>query len=1207
MCPRMSLATKTTVLIAATFFTVLVGTSLFLLHYQAESLKGSILQGLDGQAKIAAHGIEAFLDEGLTESNAASATFPEEALVAGRVGEVESHLRKMSATFPKFQNGIFVLDREGRLLVDYPPHPELRGQSFAFREYYQRTIQEGKGIVGKPYRSKRTGAPVLTFTAPVRDGKGQIIAIVACSMDLRSHEALGGYRKQKIGETGYLYVFDKSRLLVLHPDDEREMTYVEVGKNRVLEAALQGFEGAGESVNSAGVPMLLAVRRIPHSEWMVGVQITQKESYEPIGVARTRIFSLSSTAIVLAAILGGVAIRRVSRPLQQLERVASQISTDLEAAETQGTYNPSSSTLDSLRRICSGDEVGLLASAFSHLATRLNLTLDSMRRSAEALRLQATALESTANAIVITDRQGSIQWVNPAFTVLTGYTAEEALGQEPSFLKSGAHDAHFYQTLWNTILSGAVWRGEITNRRKDGTPYVEEMTITPVRSDKGEITQFIAIKVDITERKQADKALRESEERYRSLFENMLHGFAYCKMLFDDHGRPADFIYLAVNSAFETLTGLENIVGKKVTEAIPQIKESLPELLEIYGRVALTGQPEKFEIELKPLGIWCSISAYGTQRECFVSVMDNITERKRAEEALRETEERYRLIFEENSMGISQSSVDGRYLSVNPAFARMLGYDSPEEMIASVRPGQLYVDDDCRCELARQLREQGEFENCEFQLYRKDGSKLWVRGTARVVRSADGSILYHVGAAEDITARKTAEEQIEFLAYYDALTGLPNRTLFRDRLGKALASARRRGEKVALLFLDLDRFKTINDSLGHSVGDLLLKEVAERLKKWAREQDTVARLGGDEFVVVLTALMDIGDAAVAADRILKAMTPDCIVQGHLLSISCSLGISVFPDNGREPETLLKNADAAMYCAKEQGRNNFQFFTQEMNVQAVERMTLENSLRVALERNELFLVYQPQMDIATGQITGAEALLRWQHPVLGLVPPDKFIPIAENSGLIIPIGEWVLKTACVQARQWQDEGLPAIPVAVNVSAIQLRHNRFLQVVEKVLDEAGLRSQYLELELTEGLLFSNADLTLSLLQELSEMGLKLSIDDFGTGYSSLSYLRHFPVCKLKIDRSFVQAMTVNSDDAAITSTIINMGKSLNLTVIAEGVENEEQMSFLRDHGCDEIQGYYFSRPLAVADFPAKVRGTLSALVGQDLDPFQEDFQG
>jgi len=1076
----MSLATKTTGLIAATFFAVLLSTSLFLLHYEGESLKHSILEGLDGQAKIAAHGIEDFIDEGLADSNAVSATFPVEALVAGRLREVESHLRKMSATFPKFQNGIFVLDREGRLLVDYPPHPDLRGQSFAYREYYQRTIQQGRGIVGKPYKSKRTGEPVLTFTAPVRDGKGQIIAIVACSMDLRSQEALGGYRKQRIGETGYLYVFDKSRQLVLHPDDGREMTYVEAGKNRVLEAALQGFEGAGESVNSVGVPMLLAVRHIPHTEWTVGVQMTQKEGYAPIADTRTYILSLSCAAILLAALLGGVAIRRVSKPLEHLEKVASQISADLEAAETKGTYTPSASTLDGLKQICSRDEVGLLASAFSLLVTRLNLTLDSMRRSADALRVQVAALESAANAIVITDRQGSIQWVNPAFTLLTGYTAEEAMGQRPSLLKSGVHDAHFYQTLWNTILSGAVWRGEIMNRRKDGTPYVEEMTITPVRSDQGEITQFIAIKVDVTER-------------------------------------------------------------------------------------------------------------------------------KRAEEALREAEERYRLIFEENSMGISQSSVDGRFLGVNPAFARMLGYDSPEEMIASVRPGELYVDGDCRREVARQLREQGMSEIREFQLYRKDGSKLWIRGTARAVRSADGRILYYVGAAEDITARKTAEEQVEFLAYYDALTGLPNRTLFRDRLSKALASARRRGENVALLFLDLDRFKIINDSLGHSVGDLLLKEVADRLKKWAREQDTVARLGGDEFVVVLSGVKSLADVAVAADRILKVMTAECIIQGHLLSISCSLGISVFPDHGREPETLLKNADAALYCAKEQGRNNFQFFTQEMNVEAVERMTLENSLRVALERREFFLVYQPQVDVATGQITGAEALLRWQHPELGLVSPDKFIPIAENSGLILPIGEWVLHTACAQARRWQEDGLPALPVAVNVSAVQFRHNRFLQVVRQVLDETGLPPRYLELELTEGMLLSNADLTLSVLQQLSEMGVKLSIDDFGTGYSSLSYLRHFPVHKLKIDRSFVRDITSDPDDAAITGTIINMGKSLNIKVNAEGVENEEQMAFLRTHNCDEVQGHYFSRPLVAPEFADKVRSTLLALAWEDPDPFQEDFPG
>ena len=950
------------------------------------------------------------------------------------------------------------------------------------------------------------------------------------------------------------------------------------------------------------------------------------------------------------------------------------------------------------------------------------------------LQLQAAALEAAANSIVITDVTGTIIWVNSAFTHLTGYPAEEALGQNPRILGSGKHDAAFYVNLWKTVTSGGVWHGEVTNRRKDGSLYEEEMTITPVRAESGEITHFVAIKQDITSRKaigqallhaeekyraivedavvgifqvtpdgriisanqalarmhgydspeelmsevsnagdqlfvnpaqlkdlsltleengvahnaelevycrdrakkwflanlravrgtegkvvrhegtvqditehrRAQEALLESENRYRSLFENMLEGFAYCKVLFDDHGRPIDFIYLSVNNAFGELTGLKNVVGKKVTEVIPGIRESQPELLEIYGRVALTGKPEKFEINLKALGIWFSISAYGTGNGCFVATFDNVTERKRAEFALREAEEQYRTIYEENTIGICSSAADGHYLSVNPAFARTFGYDSPEEMLACVSNAkQLYVDPSRRREMGRQLRAQGKCENCEFQVYRKDGSKIWLRTSVRAVCKVDGSLLYYLGAAEDVTEHKLLEEQVQYQAYYDALTGLPNRSLLQDRLTQAMASARRRGEKVALLFLDLDRFKIVNDSLGHSVGDLLLKEVAERLKKWAREQDTVARLGGDEFVVVLTGLKDVAGAAVAADRLMQALTAEFMVQGHLLNVTCSLGISVFPDHNSDSESLLKNADAAMYCAKENGRDNLQFFTQDMNGRAVERMTLENSLRGALERKELFLDYQPQVDLATGEITGAEALLRWRHPELGLVPPNKFIPIAEDSGQIIPIGEWVLRTACAQARQWQDQGLPALRVAVNVSAVQFRQDRFLQVIRNVLDETGLSPQHLDLELTEGLLLSNSEAMLSMLRELKEWGVQLSIDDFGTGYSSLSYLRNFPVYKLKIDRSFVQAMTVNSDGAAIAVTIINMGRSLNLKVIAEGVENEEQMSFLRAHGCDEIQGYYFSRPLAVADFPDKVRSTLLALVPQDLDPFQEDF--
>ena len=816
----------------------------------------------------------------------------------------------------------------------------------------------------------------------------------------------------------------------------------------------------------------------------------------------------------------------------------------------------------------------------------------AVRKAAEdRLSVQAATLEAAANSIIITDRDGTIQWVNPAFTRVTGYTSEEALGKTPRIPKSGKDAASLYENLRKTIFSGNVWQGEITNRRKDGSLYVEETTITPVRSADGKISNFIGIKVDVTERKRAHEALVESENRYRSLFENMLEGFAHCRMLFDDHGHPIDFTYLAVNSAFGKLTGLENVVGKRVTEVIPGIKESQPELFEIYGRVALTGKPEKFEIKLNALGIWFSISAYGAGNGYFIATFDNVTERKRAELALREAEEQYRTIFEENSIGICYySTADGRYLNVNPAFARIFGYDSPEEMLARVSDAsQLYVDPSRRLEFGRQLREQGECENREFQVYRKDGSKIWLRGRARAVHSADGSVLYYVGAVEDITEHKLLEEQVRYQAYYDTLTGLPNRSLLQDRLAQAMASARRRREKVALLFLDLDRFKTINDSLGHSVGDLLLKEVAERLSKWAREQDTVARLGGDEFVVVLTAVKDIAGAAVAADRLMKAMRTEFTVQGHLLGASCSLGISVFPDHGSDGEALIKNADVAMYCAKENGRNNFQFFTQEMNSRAVERLTLESSLRLAIERKELFLEYQPQVDLATGKITGAEALLRWRHPELGLVPPNKFIPIAENSGLIIPIGEWVLRTACAQARQWQDEGLPALPVAVNVSAIQFRQESFLQVIGKVLHETGLPPQYLELELTEGLLLSNADVMLSVLQKLRESGVKLSIDDFGTGYSSLSYLRHFPVYKLKIDRSFVQAMTVDSDDTAITATIISMAKSLNLKVIAEGVETEQQMLFLRTHNCDEVQGYYFSKPLAAEDFAERLQST------------------
>ena len=559
---------------------------------------------------------------------------------------------------------------------------------------------------------------------------------------------------------------------------------------------------------------------------------------------------------------------------------------------------------------------------------------------------------------------------------------------------------------------------------------------------------------------------------------------------------------------------------------------------------------------------------------------------------LQNSENKYRVLFEDAADANWLMDETG-FLDCNSAALEMFGYSAGAPMLhpADISPPNQPDGTPSRTAADQKIADAFLHGKKRFEwLHQRKNGNVFPAEVCLTALTLSGRPTL-LATVRDITDRKVAEERVQYLAYYDALTGLPNRTLLQDRLFKALAGARRQKDKVALLFLDLDGFKNINDSLGHSVGDLLLQEVAERLKIWGRERDTVARLGGDEFLIMLTNVTDVPDAAVAAERLMDAMTAEFVVQGHLLKVSCSIGISIFPEHGKDCDTLIKNADAAMYNAKECGRNNFRFFTEDMNTQVVERLTLENSLRLALEREELFLVYQPQMDMATRKVTGLEALLRWQHPELGLVPPDKFIRIAENSGLIVPIGEWVLRTACAQAQQWQQEGLPAVTVAVNVSAIQFRHEGFCGLIQRVLNETGLAPQYLELELTESLLLANADLMLSVIQELKAMGLTLAIDDFGTGYSSFSYLRQFQVSKLKIDRSFIRDVAVNADDAAITAAIISIAKSLKLKVIAEGVENEAQMTFLRAHQCDEIQGYYFSKPLAVDKVAEHLRRTLA----------------
>ncbi|WP_051181734.1 EAL domain-containing protein [Thermithiobacillus tepidarius DSM 3134] len=564
------------------------------------------------------------------------------------------------------------------------------------------------------------------------------------------------------------------------------------------------------------------------------------------------------------------------------------------------------------------------------LASRISVAL-RIAQDQQQLRLQRAAMVSAANAIFITDREGRIQWVNQAFTRLSGYTAAEAVGQTPRLLKSGQQDSAFYRAFWETILAGQVWQGEVTERRKDGERYTVNEIITPLLDEQGKVTHFVAIQ-------------------------------------------------------------------------------------------------------------------------------------------------------------------------------------------------------------------------------------------------------------EDISARKQAEAHIRHLAHHDGLTGLPNRLLFQDRLQQGIARAKRSEQMLALLFLDLDHFKLINDTLGHHVGDLLLQAVAERLRSCVREGDTVARLGGDEFTVILPDMSQVRDAALVARKILEALSRPFQLGERKVFVTSSVGITFYPEDGQSTDDLLKHADTAMYRAKERGRNNYQFYTPDMNAQTLQRLSLENGLRHALERREFLLFYQPQVELESGRITGVEALLRWQHPEFGLLAPAQFMAVAEESGLIVPIGEWVLHNACAQMQDWRAVGLPALRMAVNLSAHQFKRGNLVALVEETLKATGADPEWLELELTEDLLACSGDEILAALRALRQRGVRISLDDFGSGQASLSCLKHFPVDVLKIDPAFVRNLGTDASDAGIVRAIIDLGHSLGRKILAEGVETEAQLHWLQEYGCDAYQGFFFSQPLPAADFAA-----------------------
>ncbi|MCX5850382.1 MAG: PAS domain S-box protein [Deltaproteobacteria bacterium] len=801
---------------------------------------------------------------------------------------------------------------------------------------------------------------------------------------------------------------------------------------------------------------------------------------------------------------------------------------------------------------------------------------DAMRQSEERYR---TILENIEEGYFEVDLAGNFTFFNDSTCFLLGYSKEEMMGMNNRQYTDKENAKILYQAFNKVYKTGAPAKEfdwQIT--RKDGTKRYVEASISLKKDSSGKPTAFRGVTHDVTERKQAEEALRQSEERYRTILETIQEGyfeidltgsFTFCN----------DSMYRLYGYSKEEMMGMNN---QKYTD-----KENAKKLFQAFNNIYNTGEP------INELA-WQVIRKDKTKRYVeasaslkkdlsgkqigFKGILRDVTERKQMENALRQSEEKYRSILENIQEAYFEVDITGNFTFFNDSLCRITGC-SREELVG-VNHRQ-FTDKETAKEVFQafnRVYNTGEpSTGFDWLIIRKDGAKRYIEASVSLQKDLSGKPSGFKGIIRDITERKRIEQQLNHMATHDVLTGLPNRLMFSQLLNQAILSAQRRKKQLAVFFIDLDRFKTINDSLGHEAGDQLLKEIASRFRKSLRAVDVVGRLGGDEFVILIEEVNEISQAATVAHKILNTAIRPIVLMGEECRVTASIGISIYPRNGEDEQSLMKNADIAMYFAKEEGKNNYQFYSKDIQSQSNERLSIETNLRLALERKEFSLQYQARLDFKTGVITGVEALLRWNNQYLGSVTPTQFIPVAEETGMIVSIGRWVLKTACAQNVAWQKQGLPPVCVSVNLSLRQLMDDNLLKDIESALNDSGMAPNLLELEITESMVMHNPTRLIALLTKIKEMGVRLAIDDFGTGYSSLAQIKHFPIDTLKVDRSFIRNLPQDPEDKAITEAIITMGKTLSLTVVAEGVETQEQEDFLREHICDEMQGFYFSKPV------------------------------
>ena len=819
------------------------------------------------------------------------------------------------------------------------------------------------------------------------------------------------------------------------------------------------------------------------------------------------------------------------------------------------------------------------------------------QRATRELRTQLSfsqqLIEAIPNPVFFKDAAGRYLGCNRAFEEYMGKGRDQLIGKTVLDV-APAEVADRSQVFDNQLLQKPgtqVYEANVPNPA-DGSRRDVMFNKATFYDAAGAVAGLVGVIVDITQRKQLEAQTRTSAERLRAVIQASPLAIV---------ARDKDRVIRMWNPAAERLFGWrEAEVLETATSIVPEhLRPSVDQLRRRAeaGEIIVIEETQRLHRDGHAIDVTVSIApiyeADGEVIGTMVTVAD-ITRRKQAEAALRESEAHLRLAMEAAQMGMWYWECDTDRFHYSDGLAALFGHpvDGPIVEYRELKQRLHPADRELFDASLRHGVKHGHDMHVDYRVVWPDGSVHWLANRAQVHRGADGRALRMVGVAMDISDRKLAEQRIAHMAHHDALTGLPNRVLLRDRIGQAIAHAHRNGTQLAVLFIDLDRFKTINDSLGHQLGDRLLQSVASRILVCVREGDTVSRVGGDEFVIVIPSIESATDASSVAAKILEVLGASFHLHGNDLHVAASIGISLYPGDGADAETLMRNADTAMYHAKDSGRANFQFFTQHMNVAAQQRLSLENALRRALEAREFEVVYQPVFDLRDRSITGFEALVRWNAPDGTVVPPAQFIHAAEESGLIVPIGEFVLREALRQARHWQSPGRP-VKIAVNVSANQLSRASYVERLSRAVSEAGISASLVELEVTEGVIIEGAGEARDAIDQVAALGVSIAIDDFGTGYSGLAYLKRLPIDTVKIDQSFVRDLTVDPDDAAIVTAIVAMARSLGVEVVAEGVETEEQLAELKRLGCHRAQGYLLARPMSAAAVARLLRVDLAVV--------------